>query len=90
MRVKANVPVEVKLLHGVPVEFTWCDTDWRVIDEPTPLRRELEWLHPLITHAPDAPRIGWRFTARCTAQDEVRTFDVLERGSSWMLQNAWD
>ena len=90
MRVEANAPAEVQMRRGVPVALTWRNTTWRVIDRPTPLRQELEWLHPLITHAPDAPRIGWRFTARCTAQDEVRNFDVIERHQEWSVQNVGD
>lgn len=92
--VETNAPAEVQLRHRVPVALTWRNTRWRnttwhVIDRPTPLRQELEWFHPLITHAPDAPRIGWRFTARCAAQDEVRTFDVIERHQEWSVQNVW-
>lgn len=90
MRVAANAPVEVRLERGEPVALIWRGAEWCVIDRPTPLREELEWLHPLITHAPEERRIGGRFTARCAAQDEVRTFDVLEYGASWRLQNVWD
>lgn len=90
MRVGTDAPVKVQLRHGVPVALTWRGATWRVIDAPTPLREELEWLHPLITHAPDAPRIGWRFTARSTPVNEVRTFDVLDQGTTWRVQNVWD
>jgi len=90
MRVAPSAPVEVRQEAGVLVALIWRGAEWRVIDRPTPLREELEWLHPLITHAPDTRRIGWRFTARCAAQDEVRTLDVLEHGASWRLQNVWD
>lgn len=90
MRVVANAPVDVRLEQGEPVALIWRDTEWRVIDRPTLLREEAEWLHPRITHAPDARRMGWRFTACCATQDEVRTFDVLEGGASWRLLYVWD
>ena len=54
----------------------------------SPLRHEVEWLPPQITHAPEGRRIGWRFTA-CAADGEVRIFDVLECGQMWRLSNGW-
>lgn len=85
-----NAPVDVRSEQGEPVAVIWRDTKWRVIDCPTPLREEVGWLHRLITHAPDVRRMGWRFKARCAAQDEVRIFDVVEGGASWRLLYVWD
>lgn len=90
MRIEVDTLIDVMLDRGIPTALAWSGAEWRAIDEPTPLREEFEWLHPLITHAPDARRIGWRFTARCSAQDEVRTFDILDCGTGWRLQNVWD
>lgn len=89
MRLATDVLVDLLLDHGLPVSLRWRHREWRVIDQPTPLRHEMEWLPPQITHAPEGRRIGWRFTA-CAADGEVRIFDVLECGQMWRLSNVWD
>ncbi|WP_416371686.1 hypothetical protein [Leucobacter sp. UCD-THU] len=74
MRVDDDV-VAIQFEHEIPSVLEWEGQCWEVIDEPTVLLGEPEWLHPLITHPPTL-RIGWRFTAR-PARGETRVFDLL-------------
>lgn len=90
MRVDADAPVDLQWEQDLPTSLIWEEQVWQVIDRPTPLLDELEGLHPLITHAPDWPRQGWRFIARCVGSGEARTFDVMWRGQSWWVNNVWD
>ncbi len=82
MRVEANTPASLTFAHDIPASLVWEGATWRVIDLPTPLTREVEWLHPIITHPPEGTVrfSGWRFTAKSASGGEAQTFDVFE---SW-------
>lgn len=89
MRLETETPVAVRFERWTPSALEWAGETWHVIDQPTPLMGEVEWLHPLITHPPER-RIGWRFTARPETGGEARIFDVLAREHGWRLCCVWD
>lgn len=71
---------------------SWEGVAWKVIDEPTRLAREVDWLHPLITHPPEGVVrfTGWRFVARPAAGGDARTFDLFESVTGWRVCCVWD
>lgn len=88
MRMTAEPAVALTFDHGLPTTLNWQDQIWVVIDHPTPLVSEVEWLHPLITHAPE-PQVGWRFTARPIDGGDACVLDVQRAGSEWRLCCVW-
>lgn len=81
---------EVDIADDRPVAMRWREAHWRVIDTPTPLQEEPDWMmHPLITHPPEGWRMGWRFTARSDADGAVCTIDAVRTLTGWELRNVW-
>lgn len=75
---------------GVPARMVADRVRWRVIDEPTPLTREPDWLPPQITHAP-AQFVGWRFTARSDQDGLASVFDVhRDDAGRWHVAHRYD
>tara|TARA_R100000365_G_scaffold3528_1_gene11908 strand:- start:15126 stop:15398 length:273 start_codon:yes stop_codon:yes gene_type:complete len=81
--------VVVWLVDDVPVRMVWAGRRWRVIDRPTRLAEEPEFLPPMVTHPPRWPR-GWRFTARCATDRQVLVFDVRAVRDGWVIENVWE
>ena len=81
--------VQLWLENERPARLVHRGARWRVIDVPTPLSNEPDWVHPLITHPP-ARAAGWRCTARCEADQQVRVFDLVAEGGAWIAARVYD
>lgn len=77
-------PVTVWLEDELPARMVYKQERWRVIDTPTPLMSEPDWLPPAITHAP-MMRVGWRFTARSEESGYAEVFDIQKDDATWLV-----
>ena len=92
MRMENDLLVVMHFKENLPAELEWEDVAWRVIDHPTPITREVDWLHPLITHPPERAfrQSGWRFIARPATGGYAQTFDVFHSLSGWRVCCVWN
>lgn len=75
--------VNVWMTNGVPAAMLWGGRRWRVIDTPTRLHEEPDYVPPMVTQPPVWPQ-GWRFTAS-TAPGNSRVFDVRLIAEAWTI-----
>lgn len=84
-----DAEVTLWFVDNVPARMVWRGRRWRVIDTPTPIVRELEWLPPMATR-PSESLSGWRFVAKTEGTGPSQVFDVYGSESGWRVRNVWE
>lgn len=92
VRVEVDAPVSLLFDGGSPSRLEWEGVAWWVIDRPTRLTREVDWLHPIITHPPEGTvrHSGWRFIAKPSNGQDAQMFDVFESVLGWQVCCVWN
>ncbi|MBL5975388.1 MAG: hypothetical protein D3X82_16970 [Candidatus Leucobacter sulfamidivorax] len=75
--------------QGRPARLVHGGARWRVIDRPTPLTEEPDWIPPEITHPP-AQLVGWRCTVRREIDREVIVVDLRTGDDGWVVARTYE